>query len=169
MAGRENKTPPRPRGTRKDGKPYKAGNTRADGSYNTGKFRPPVSGQFAVDDGRPRGRRSRGVKNLMTEWREELDQKITINEGGKARKVTKRRALIKSKVSRGLGKSDRANEEALRYAELSEKREPGLQADDLTLIEAWLVGIERRDDSDDFDQDRGDVDMPDPADGGEDA
>jgi len=105
----------------------------------------------------------------MTEWREELDQKITINEGGKARKVTKRRALIKSKVSRGLGKSDRANEEALRYAELSEKREPGLQADDLALIEAWLAGIDRRDDSDDLDQDRGDVETPDSAEGGKDA
>lgn len=169
MADQGDNEPPRPRGIRKDGKPYKLGNTRADGSYGTGKFRPPVAGQFAVDDGRPRGRRPKGVKNLMTEWREELDQKITINEGGTARKVTKRRALIKSKVSRGLGKSDRANEEALRYAELSEKREPGLQADDLALIEAWLAGIDRRDDSDDLDQDRGDVETPDSAEGGKDA
>lgn len=151
MAKGDEKAPARPRGTRKDGKPYKEGNTREDGSYSVGKNRTPAKTRFAERDGRPRGRRPNGTKNLLTEWREELEQKITITEGGKPLKVTKRRALIKSKVSRGLGKSDRANEEALRYAELSEKRDPGLQTDDLKLIEAWLAGLERTGDSDDLD------------------
>jgi hypothetical protein len=148
---------PTPHGTRKDGKPYKEGNTREDGSYAVGKDRTPVVTRFAEGDGRRRGKRAKGTRNLMTEWREELNQKITINEGGKSLKVSKRRALIKSKVSRGLGKSDRANEEALRYAELSEKRDPGLQTDDLELIEAWLSGLDRTGDSDDLSQAPDDV------------
>ena len=150
----------KPVGTRKDGKPYSPDNTREDGSYEVGKNRPPAASQFAVGDGRKRGRRAKGTKNLMTEWREELDQKITINENGRALSITKRRALIKSKVSRGLGKSDRANEEALRYAELSEKREPGVQASDLAIIAAWLSDFDRLGDSDDFDSGGGEDDGP---------
>lgn len=125
-------------GIRKDGKPYKEGNTREDGSYELGKYRPPEQHKFRVDDGRKRGVRAKGRKNLLTEWREELDAKITISEGDRVKKITKRRALIKRKIDRGLKTSDRANEEALRYAELSEKRDPGLQADDLAIIGAWL-------------------------------
>ena len=158
MVSRKEEDPSRPRGTRKDGKPYKDGNTREDGSYAVGKNRTPAGTRFGPGDGRRRGKRPKGTKNLMTEWREELDQKITVTEGGRSLKVTKQRALIKSKVSRGLGKSDRANEEALRYAELSEKRDPGLQTDDLELIETWLAGLERTGDSDDMD--------PLPGDGG---
>lgn len=140
QTGRKDEDPLR-RGIRKDGKPYKEGNTRGDGSYNVGDRRPPPEHRFAVDDGRGRGRRSKGRKNLLTEWREELDAKIPVTENGKRKKVTKRRALIKSKIKRGIEKSDRAAETALRYAELSERRDPGLQADDRDLIERWLAGI----------------------------
>lgn len=138
------------RGQRKDGQPFKEGNTREDGSYGVGRNRPPEHSRFAKGDGRQRGKRKKGTKNLLTEWREELDAKITIAEGGKKKKITKRRALIKTKIERGLKGSDRANEQSLRYAELSEKREPGLQSDDLALIEAWLLGLtgETSDDTD---------------------
>ncbi len=139
-------------GRRIDGKPYKEGNTREDGSFRIGKNRPSDEHKFRVDDGRKRGVRGKGRKNLLTEWREELDAKITVTEGGKTKKVTKRRALIKSKIDRGIKKSDRAAETALKYAELSERREPGLQSDDLVIIEAWLAAQQVRD-SDDADQD----------------
>lgn len=143
-------------GRRQDGKPYKEGNTREDGSYKYGKNRPSPDHQFQVGDGRKRGVRTKNRKNLLTEWRDELDAKISVTEGGKTRKVTKRRALIKSKIDRGIKKSDRAAEVALRYAELSEKRDPGLQADDLEIIDAWLNGLQSEGDSDDAGADRGD-------------
>lgn len=140
-------------GRGQDGKPFKKGNTRPDGSYKNGKFRTPDEHKFRKDDGRARGTRGKGRKNLMTEWREELDAKVTLTEGGKTKRVTKRRALIKAKIDRGIKKSDRAAETALRYAELSEKRDPGLQADDLDLIAAWLAGMSQTGDSDDADID----------------
>jgi hypothetical protein len=109
-----NEDTPREPGRRKDGKSFKEGNTREDGSYAVGRNRTSESTKFAVGDGRTRGRRAKGTKNLMTEWREELSAKISITEGGKTRKVSKRRALIKAKIDRGIKKSDRANETALR-------------------------------------------------------
>lgn len=142
--------PPRG-GRRKDGKPYKNGNTRGDGSYTIGHGRPPPEHRFRENDGRQRGRRGKGRKNLLTEWREELDSKIPISENGKRKKVSKRRALIKSKIKRGIEKSDRAAETAFRYDELSERRDPGLQADDRDIIAAWLANIMQEGDSDDAD------------------
>lgn len=142
---------PREPGRRKDGKPFKEGNTRDDGSYTHGKNRPPKESQFRPNDGRKRGTRSKGGKNLLTEWREELDAKITMKEGGKVKKVSKRRAVIKSTIDRGMKTSDRAAETAMRYADLSEKRDPGLQADDLEIIEAWLASFQNSQSSDDAD------------------
>lgn len=138
-------------GLRKDGKPFKAGNTRADGSYANGKNRAPIEHRFRAGDDRPRGRRARGTKNVLTEWREELDAKITVTEGGATKRISKRRAVIKSQIDRAMKRSDRAAELTLRYAELSEKRDPGLQADDLELIERWLVGLQQVGDGDDAD------------------
>ena len=151
--GNDGMEPPRdPRGgRRKDGKPFKPGNERADGSYEIGKTRTPEATRFAVGDDRQRGKRPKNRKNLLTEWREELESKIPITEGGKTRKVSKRRGLIKSQIDRGLKKSDRAAETALRYAELSERRDPGIQEDDMAIIAAWLSAIQSDGDSDDAD------------------
>lgn len=151
--GNDGMEPPRdPRGgRRKDGKPFKPGNERADGSYEIGKNRTPEATRFAVGDDRQRGKRPKNRKNLLTEWREELESKIPITEGGKTRKVSKRRGLIKSQIDRGLKKSDRAAETALRYAELSERRDPGIQEDDMAIIAAWLSAIQSDGDSDDAD------------------
>lgn len=63
-------------GRRKDGLPYKDGNTRDDGSYGVGKYRPPESGQFRKGDRRKRGQRKKGGKNLATIWAKKLTQKI---------------------------------------------------------------------------------------------
>ena len=145
--------PPRdPRGGRRaDGKPFKPGNERADGSYAIGKNRTPETTRFAKGDGRPRGKRSKERKNLLTEWREELDTRIPLNEGGKTSKISKRRGLIKTQINRGLKTSDRAAETSLRYAELSERRDPGLQDDDFAIIAAWYSTMQNASDSDDAD------------------
>lgn len=128
-----------PPGRRKDGKPYKTGNTRDDGSYGVGRQRPPQHTRFAVDDGRTRGRRSKGTKNLATDWAEELAERITISEGGKPRRVTKQRALVKSTVSRGMKSSDRAAETAFRHAAGERGPSTALALSDTEIIAAWLA------------------------------
>jgi hypothetical protein len=78
---------------RKDGKPYKEGNTREDGSFAVGKNRPPEGSRFRPDDGRARGRRPKGVRSADTEFEKELKRKITIKEDGKPRRVTKSKGV----------------------------------------------------------------------------
>ena len=87
--GGDGNKPPKRVGRRKDGKPYKDGNTRDDGSYAVGKNRTPVQTRFGVGDGRKRGRRDKGVKNADTEFERELKRKMTIRESGVERKVSK--------------------------------------------------------------------------------
>lgn len=78
-------------GRRKDGKPFKEGNSREDGSYAVGKNRTAEHTRFAKNDGRPRGRRPKSTKNAHSEWQEELNRKVTFRENGQERKVTRAR------------------------------------------------------------------------------
>ncbi|MAK98991.1 MAG: hypothetical protein CL807_00740 [Citromicrobium sp.] len=73
---------------------YKSENTDANGDYKVGKNRPPKHGQFAKGDGRPRGRRRKGTKNLATDFQEELSTKVSLKVDGKPRRVTKQRAIM---------------------------------------------------------------------------
>ena len=69
----------------------------ADGAdYEVGYRRPPRSGQFKKgQSGNPEGRR-RGSKNFSTELKEELQEKISIRENGKVKRISKQRAMLKS-------------------------------------------------------------------------
>ena len=88
-SGGDDHTPPLSSGRRKDGRPYKEGNTREGGGYEVGRNRPPETGKFRKNDGRKRGRRARGVLNADTEFERELSRKITIREDGQERRVSK--------------------------------------------------------------------------------
>lgn len=140
-------------GFRKDGQPYAPGNTRWDGSYEIGKGRPDPKHRFRKDDNRPRGCRAKGVKNLATEWNEELKTKMVLTEAGVKKKITKRRAVIKTQIDRAIKSSDRAAETVLRYAELGERRAPKIQNDDREIIDAFLADYLRIGDSYDEDGD----------------
>jgi len=76
-------------GRRKDGQPFKEGNTRPDGSYDVGRNRTPEETRFKKNDGRPRGRRPKGVRNIDSEFERELRRKVTVREDGKERVVSK--------------------------------------------------------------------------------
>lgn len=104
-------------GRRKDGKPFATGNTREDGSYTTGKSRPPAATQFAAGDGRKRGRRPKGTKNFDTEFAEESARLTPVREKGKVlRMVPKRRAAIIRlyDIANGLGQNA-ALEQVIRH------------------------------------------------------
>ena len=65
-------------------------------SYAVGYGRPPLhtriqAGQKLNPNGRPRG-----SKNTSTLVREELDRKVTIREGGRVTKISKRKAAIRN-------------------------------------------------------------------------
>lgn len=106
MSGGDEPRPPSARGRRKDGKPYKEGNTREDGSYRNGKNRTPEKTRFRKDDGRPRGCRSRGVRNADTEFERELSRKTIVRENGVERKVSKSHAVDLRLIDNAARKGD---------------------------------------------------------------
>lgn len=80
-----------------------AGNRKIDGGGEdvVGYGRPPRKNQFQPGkSGNPRGR-PKGAKGLKTELREELDEWVTITvEGGKTKRIRKRRLVIKALAAR---------------------------------------------------------------------
>jgi Family of unknown function (DUF5681) len=63
--------------------------------YEVGYGKTPLHTRFQKGvSGNPKGR-PKGVRNFQTELREELSSKITIQENGKRKRITKRRAVAK--------------------------------------------------------------------------
>lgn len=122
-----------------NGRPYKNGNTREDGSYGIGKNRTPVHSRFAKGDGRARGRRAKGTRNLQSDWSEELGEKIEITEGGRKRRVTKQRGIVKAIAARAMKGSDRAAEIALRHAVERDTGAGQLRLEDKEIIARFLA------------------------------
>lgn len=73
-----------------------------------GYGRPPTAGRFQKGtSGNPQGRK-KGGKNLKTDVLEELQEVISVQEGGRTRKMSKQRALVKSLMTRALKADPRA-------------------------------------------------------------
>lgn len=73
---------------------FAPGNTKPDGTYLVGKNKPPESGKFRANDGRSRGRRRKGTKNLATDVEEELACLVTVSVGGQQKRVTRQRSIV---------------------------------------------------------------------------
>ena len=77
--------------------------------YEVGYRKPPKSGQFKPGkSGNPKGR-PKGSLKLATDLAAELNEQITVREDGRARRVSKQRALIKSLMAKALQGDVRAN------------------------------------------------------------
>lgn len=127
-------------GRRKDGKPFKEGNTRDDGSYAVGKNRTPTATRFARDDGRPRGKRAKGVKNFDTDWDKELNRTVTLKVNGEPKRMSAYRAQVKVTMDAGAKGNIKAQQiiydRASRIA--TAKAERSVFSDD-GIVEAWLA------------------------------
>ena len=73
-----------------------------------GYKRPPVATRFKPgQSGNPKGRKKE-VRNFKTDVRNELDEMITVREGGREMKITKQRALVKTLVAAAIKGDTRA-------------------------------------------------------------
>ena len=70
--------------------------------YEVGYGKPPQETRFkSGQSGNPKGR-PKGSKNLKTVVQQEMNALIAINEGGRQRRVSRREALIKMLLNKGL-------------------------------------------------------------------
>jgi hypothetical protein len=108
--------------------------------YDIGYARPPRSGQFKKgQSGNPKGRR-RGAKLFVEIIMDALNEKVSINENGSRKMITKREALAKQvankgatgdlksikllfEILEGLDHTERATRSAAAYPENSGARE----------------------------------------------
>ena len=143
MSSGEKEVPPATGGRRKDGKPYKDGNTRDDGSYAVGKNRAPVATRFTEGDGRKRGKREKGVKNADTEFARELKRTMTIKENGVDRNVSKSLGvdmrLLDNALRKGNNKAiEMVDQRRRRIAEASEHNRRYHTLSDQEILETYL-------------------------------
>lgn len=74
----------------------------------TGYKRPPVASRWKKgQSGNPSGRK-KGSRNLATDLEAELQEMVVVTEGGKARKISKQRALFKSLVANAIKNDQKA-------------------------------------------------------------
>jgi hypothetical protein len=76
--------------------------------YEIGYGRPPQGSRFQPgQSGNPKGRSS-GTRNLETDLREELAERISVRVGDRSRKVSKQRAMLMALVAKALRGDTRA-------------------------------------------------------------
>ena len=69
-------------------------------NYEVGYARPPVQSRFKKGrTGNPKGR-PRGSKKLLTMLHEGIEQKVSIQENGRRRKITKREAMLTQAINK---------------------------------------------------------------------
>ena len=127
-------------GRRKDGKPFKDGNTREDGSYITGKCRTPEQTRFAVGDGRKRGKRQKGSGNFEKDWEEELGKTVRVVRNGKTIRVSAHHAQVMKTLEMASKGKERSQELVFRQADRIQERtfKTSTKTDD-DLIADWLA------------------------------
>ncbi len=124
-----------------DGDGPSSSDAENSGEYEVGFARPPKQHQFQKgQSGNPKGR-LKGSKNFVTDLREELVERIMVRDGGKARKISKQRAALKTFVAKALSGNINALKALIelmgRHSPADPENEP-LTKDDLDIIEAFL-------------------------------
>lgn len=95
--------------------PAEPADSAPDRGYEVGYGKPPKHTRFKLGrSGNPRGRPKRRGGNLADMLDRALDEKITVTENGRRRKITKRKLIAKQVVKRALEGDEKAAQLFLR-------------------------------------------------------
>ncbi|NQW08419.1 MAG: hypothetical protein HQ481_00860 [Alphaproteobacteria bacterium] len=73
-----------------------------DGAYTVGYGRPPARTRFKPgQSGNPKGR-PKGARNLKTDLQAEMAERITVQEAGRSKTITKQRAFLKALMAKAI-------------------------------------------------------------------
>ena len=117
--------------------------------YEVGYKKTPKHSRFKPGQcGNPKGR-PKGSRNLKTDLAEELNTRVTIREGGRARKISAQQAAIKRLLAKALGGDLRALEKLfdLKLRLLPEDAPEGdapISADEAEILAGFAEEILRR-------------------------
>jgi len=116
---------------------------KSDRDYEVGYGRPPKDTQFKPgQSGNPRGRPKKS-KNVEAMIQRELDEVVTLQEGGCQIRITKREAIIKQLVNSAIKGDTKPLQ--LMFAHLEKHREPepfvSTAADDAELLKYGLLPV----------------------------
>ncbi len=113
--------------------------------YKIGYGKPPRHTQFRKgQSGNPNGR-SKGVVNFKTDMLEELSEKVTVNEGGKPKQVTKQRAFVKRMTNNAIQGNPRSETTLLNALDRSnlidndDVNAKPLNDDEQSMLERWFA------------------------------
>ena len=113
--------------------------------YAVGYKRPPQASRFKKGrSGNPKGR-PKDARDLNTELMEELAERITVSEGGRTKRVSKQRAIIKRLTERALKGDTRSATVVINMVfrlfhedEASDASVPDLSREDAAILQAYL-------------------------------
>jgi hypothetical protein len=124
--------------------------TPPDDGYDVGYGRPPKHSQFKPGrSGNPKGRPPKS-KNVDTLIKSELDATVTIKEGGRELRITKREAIVKQFVNSALKGDPRKLLLMLKYLEKQQEPDPYVPtaSDDAELLKLLGGPIGDKDEED---------------------
>jgi hypothetical protein len=110
--------------------------------YEVGYGKPPRSGQFKKgSSGNPGGRR-RGSKNINTMVEKALNERVSVNINGKAKRLTKIEAALIQQSNRAAGGDQKAMKLMVDLLKAAEARDAAQYGGDQTSVDA--AGRERQ-------------------------
>lgn len=118
--------------------------------YEVGYKKPPAKHQFRKGvSGNPRGRKSEKTTSATEMLQKELDTIITVREGGKEIRISKKEAMIKAIVNDGITGKGKARSELIRLLQMTTPPEPFVSdGDDQADLDELLAQRANRDGED---------------------
>jgi Family of unknown function (DUF5681) len=140
--------------------------------YEVGHGKPPIHARFPKGhSGNPKGR-PKGTKNLSTIVNRAIDERVTVKENGRQRKITKREAMFTQLANKAASGDHRSIQLLLNYLQQDQARSAGsnseptpMDTDDQQVLDGMIQRLAGETQPNGAEGDEGDEDERKPEDG----